>query len=142
MPDLDAVIEVVASLADRFPVFERPTEYMALWNKETYALYDGIVQTVTPDGETARYALDDYRACTNEYVVPQSTAKYTRNRLPSYMAGALARFNNNYAQLRPEGGGRPGDPAAAALLQPVPEHAQLVEIVHSVHASLALLERV
>jgi coenzyme F420-reducing hydrogenase alpha subunit len=39
---------------------------------------------------------------TNEYVVPQSTAKYTKFNRDSYFAGALARYNNNYKQLTPE----------------------------------------
>jgi coenzyme F420-reducing hydrogenase alpha subunit len=142
LPDLKAVVELVASLAGRFPAFERPTEYMALWNREEYGLYDGIVQTVTPDGVKQRYALDDYRSCTNEYVVPQSTAKYTRNRLPSYMAGALARLNNNHDQLHPQ-----AKKLAATLgLQPLCFNpylntaAQLVEVVHSVHEALRLMD--
>jgi len=141
LPDLRAVAEVVVSLAGRFPAFERPTEYMALSCREEYGLYDGIVQTVTPDGVKQRYALEDYRSCTNEYVVPQSTAKYTRNRLSSYMAGALARFNNNYARLHPE-----AKKLAATLgMRPLTFNpylntaAQLIEIVHSVHEGLRLM---
>jgi coenzyme F420-reducing hydrogenase alpha subunit len=142
LPDLKAVVEVVASLAGKFPAFERPTEYMALWSREEYGLYDGIVQTVTPDGVKQRYALADYRSCTNEYVVPQSTAKYTRNRLPSYMAGALARFNNNFEQLHPQA----RKLAARLGLAPLCFNpylntvAQLIEIVHSVHEGLRLMD--
>jgi len=38
---------------------------------------------------------------TNEFLLPQSTAKWAKFNRESYMAGALARFNNNSAQLTP-----------------------------------------
>ena len=61
-----------------------------------------------PDGKKQRYPVADYKKVTNEFMVPQSTAKYTKHNLTSYAAGALARFNNNYDKLHPEAktGGR------------------------------------
>ncbi len=141
-PDLEATLETVAALAPAIPAFDRPTEYMALASNDEYALYDGHVQTVLPDGNKALYAVGDYRSCTNEYVVPQSTAKYTRNRLGSYAAGALARFNNNHDQLHPE-----AKRAAARLgLKPICTNpymntvAQVVEVFHSAHESIRLID--
>ncbi|HOT24176.1 MAG TPA: Ni/Fe hydrogenase subunit alpha [Thermoleophilia bacterium] len=142
LPDLEATLETVVSLAPGIPAFDRPTEYIALSNDEGYALYDGMIQSVLPDGTKQRYALADYRQVTNEFVVPQSTAKYTKNKLDSYAAGALARFNNNYDMLVPE-----AKQAADALgLRPICTNpymntvAQVVEIVHSVHDSLRLID--
>jgi coenzyme F420-reducing hydrogenase alpha subunit len=144
MPDLEATLETVAALAPKIPVFDRPTEYMAVSSDEEYGLYDGYIQTTLPDGDRAKYALSEYRACTNEYLVPQSTAKYTKNRLESYAAGALARFNVNHDQLHPE-----AKKAASALeLTPICTNpymnsvAQVVEIVHSAHEGLRLLDEV
>lgn len=143
-PDLEATLETVAALAPRIPAFDRPTEYMAVSSDEEYGLYDGYVQTILPDGNRAKYAVSEYRTCTNEYVVPQSTAKYTKNRLESYAAGALARFNVNYDQLHPE-----AKKAAGALgIAPICTNpymnsvAQVVEIVHSTYETLRLLEEV
>ncbi len=143
LPDLKVVLEVLLSLRDKFPKFERPTEYMALHIKDEYAFYDGVIQTVMPDGTKEQYAVENYKDCTNEYMTRQSTAKWTRNKLPSYMAGALARFNNNADQLHPEA------KKVAKLLGLAPlcrnpylnTAAQAVEIVHSVHRSMELLEK-
>jgi coenzyme F420-reducing hydrogenase alpha subunit len=143
VPDLTATLETVKALAGAIPAFDRPTEYMALHDKSGYALYAGdTVQTVLPDGNKATYPVADYRKCTNEYMVPASTAKYTKNRIESYAAGALARFNNNYDQLRPE-----AKKVAADLgLKPIATNpylntvAQVVEIVHSYYESLALID--
>jgi len=142
VPDLLATLETVTALAPNIPAFERPTEYMALTADDEYGLYDGYVQTILPDGDRATYAVSDYRSCTNEYVVPQSTAKFCRNRLDSYAAGALARFNVNYDKLHPE-----AKKVAEALgMKPIVTNpyfntvAQVVEIVHSVHESLRLLD--
>jgi coenzyme F420-reducing hydrogenase alpha subunit len=143
-PDLDATAQTILSVADKIPSFERPTEYMALTSDQEYALYDGVIQTVMPDGTKQRWPVAEYRSCTNEYVVPQSTAKHTKNKMGSYMAGALARFNNNYDQLHPEA----KKLAAALNLKPLCFNpymnsvAQLVEIVHSVKDSIRLLDEV
>lgn len=142
LPALEATLETVAALAGGIPAFERPTEYMAVAADDEYGLYDGDVATVLPDGDRATYAVADYRSCTNEYVTPQSTAKYAKNRLDSYAAGALARFNVNHDLLRPE-----AKAAADSLgLAPICTNpymnsvAQVVEIVHSTHEGLRLLD--
>jgi len=143
-PDLDATVQTVLSVADKVPSFERPTEYMALSSDTEYALYDGVIQTVMPDGTKQRWPVAEYRSCTNEYVVPQSTAKYAKNKMGSYMAGALARFNNNYGLLHPEA----KKLAEALKFKPLCFNpymnsvAQLVEVVHSVKDSIRLLDEV
>jgi coenzyme F420-reducing hydrogenase alpha subunit len=115
---------------------------MAVSSDDEYGLYDGYVQTILPDGNRAKYAVADYRSCTNEYVSPKSTAKFAKNRLDSYAAGALARFNVNYDQLRPE-----AKAVAEKLgIQPICTNpymnsvAQVVEIVHSVYEGLRLID--
>jgi sulfhydrogenase subunit alpha len=143
LPDVKLALEVVASVADKFPSFERPTEYMAVHSDSEYGLYDGVVQTVMPDGTKETWQVEDYRRCTNEYMSPQSTAKWARNKMDSYMCGALARFNNNHAQLHPEA------VAVADLLGLKPlcfnpylnSAAQVVEIVHSIHEAIGLLDK-
>jgi coenzyme F420-reducing hydrogenase alpha subunit len=142
LPDLEATLVTVEALALNIPNFDRPTEYMAVSSDVEYGLYDGSIETVLADGSRARYEVADYRTCTNEYVSPRSTAKYTRNRLDSYAAGALARFNVNYDQLHPE-----AKKAAERLgIQPVYTNpyfntvAQVVEIVHSAHEALRLID--
>jgi coenzyme F420-reducing hydrogenase alpha subunit len=142
VPDLEATVETIAAVASKIPAFDRPTEYMAVSSDTEYGLYDGHVQTILADGDRAHYAVADYRSFTNEYVVPQSTAKYTRNRLESYAAGALARFNVNYDMLRPE-----AKKAAEALgIAPICTNpymnsvAQVVEVVHSVYEGVRLLD--
>jgi coenzyme F420-reducing hydrogenase alpha subunit len=142
VPDLEATLETVAALAPNIPAFDRPTEYVGLSNDENYGLYDGWIQSVLPDGTKQRYPVAAYRLVTNEFLVPQSTAKYTKNKLASYAAGALARFNNNYDMLVPE-----AKQAAEMLgLQPICTNpymntvAQVVEIVHSVYDSLRLID--
>jgi sulfhydrogenase subunit alpha len=142
VPDLEATLETVASLAGGIPAFERPTEYMAVSSDSEYGLYDGYVDALLPDGDRARYDVADYRSCTNEYISPLSTAKYTKNRLDSYAAGALARFNVNYDQLRPE-----AKAVAQSLgIQPICTNpfmnsvAQVVEVVHSAYEGLRLLD--
>jgi coenzyme F420-reducing hydrogenase alpha subunit len=142
MGDLGAILETVAGLADKFPVFDRPTEYIALHSDEEYALYDGDIQSVLPDGTKQVYEVADYRTCTNEYVDARSTAKYARNKLASYLVGALARFNNNHGQLHREARKLAGGLGLKGMcFNPYLNTAvQVVEIVHSVHESLRLLD--
>ncbi len=140
--DINALVETIASLAPKIPVFDRPTEYMAVSSKEEYGLYDGHVQTIMPDGTKESYEVADYRKITNEWVSPNSTAKYTKNKMDSYMAGALARFNNNYDQLHPE-----AKKVAEALgMKPLCTNpylnsaAQVVECAHNVYETISLID--
>jgi coenzyme F420-reducing hydrogenase alpha subunit len=135
--DVDATVELFASLA--WPQFERDTEYISLTRPDEYAFIDGEI--MSSDG--AKLPIESYRQVTNEYMVPHSTAKFTRFNRESYMVGALARFNNNYAQLHPRA------KAAAAALGMKPKvtntylnsGAQVVEIVHCIEDAILIIDQ-
>ena len=85
---------------------------------------------------------EDYLKVTNEFCVPHSTAKYTKNKRDSYMVGALSRFNLNHAQLSPR-----AKKAAQELGLKAPSHnpfmitvAQVVETVHALDDSIQLID--
>jgi coenzyme F420-reducing hydrogenase alpha subunit len=137
-PDLEATLALFKTL--KIPAFERETEYISLKSKEEYALYDGVIAST--DAGTTPVA--NYRNWTNEYLVPHSTAKYAKNVRDSYMVGALARFNNNHAQLSPR-----AKKVAGALGLEAPCYnsfmntvAQVVEVVHAVDESIRLIDEV
>jgi coenzyme F420-reducing hydrogenase alpha subunit len=142
VPDLEETLKTVKALAPAIPAFDRPTEYMGLHSKAGYALYDGEIQTVLPDGNKKIYPVSDYRNCTNEYMTAVSTAKFTKNRLESYAAGALARFNNNHEQLLPAAKKVAAELGLKAICTNpyMNTVAQVVEIVQSFHESLAIVE--
>ncbi len=96
--DLKALADVVKSLAGNFPNFTRETEYLALTYDKEYAFYDGHCMT-----NDIKKPIDvhEYKNVVNEFVVPQSTAKYGKFNRGSFMVGALARYNINYKQLSP-----------------------------------------
>ncbi|MCA9910122.1 MAG: nickel-dependent hydrogenase large subunit, partial [Anaerolineae bacterium] len=85
--DVDATVELFQTL--KVPQFERDTEYIALHKADEYAFIDGEIAST--DGGV--WPVEQYRDVTNEYMVPHSSAKHTHNARPSYMVGALARFN-------------------------------------------------
>jgi coenzyme F420-reducing hydrogenase alpha subunit len=95
MAIITTIADVVYSVADKVPAFENPTEYVSLREPEGYTFYDG--QIVSTDGHTAEIA--DWESVANEYVVPQSTAKWAKWHRDTYACGALARFNNNYDRI-------------------------------------------
>ncbi len=139
LPDLDATVNIVKSL--KIPEFERETEYVSLKHPQEYALYDGEIYS---SDSGASVPVSEYRSVTNEFTVPHSTAKWARWHRESYMVGALARVNNNYDQLHPA-----AQQAAETLGLRTPccnpymnNVAQVVEIVHCAHNSLAMLEQV
>ena len=135
--DVDATIELFQSLS--LPSFDRETEYIALHKEDEYCYMDG--ELVSSDSGV--WSLDKYRQVTNEYMVPHSTAKRTRNQRSEYMVGALARFNINHDKLHPRA------QAAAAALNLKPKCinpylisiAQVVEIVHSVEEAILLIDQ-
>jgi len=94
--DLKKLAEIVKSLAGGIPSFERETEYLALNDNEEYAFYDG--KCITTDINKT-LPVEGYKNIVNEFVVPQSTAKYGKFNRDSFMVGALARYNNNFNQL-------------------------------------------
>lgn len=142
LPDLEATIETLLSIADQIPVFSRPSEYIALSNDEDYAIYDGHIQSILPDGFKQRYAVSDYRSISNEYVSEWSTAKYCKNKLDSYMVGALARINNNYELLKPQAKVAAEKFALTSLTTNpyMNTIAQVVELVNDVYTSIELLD--
>ncbi|TFG48279.1 MAG: Ni/Fe hydrogenase subunit alpha [Candidatus Brocadiia bacterium] len=95
IPDVYAIADVVYSVAGNVPAFDRPTEYVSLYEPDYYAFYDKEI--VSTDG--FRAPVSDWEKVANEYVVDQSTAKWAKWHRSSYAVGALARFNNNYDQL-------------------------------------------
>ncbi len=127
-PDLQATVELISTF--KLPDFERETEYMALHHPDEYAMYDGDIIRSTKTGDTPVY---DYKTKIQEYVVSHSHAKHAESALGSYMVGALARFNVNYDQLRPEAKeaatamGLAGPPCYNPFMNNV---AQIVECVH------------
>ena len=142
LPDLEATIETLLSIADQIPVFSRPSEYIALSNDKNYAIYDGQIQSILPDGFKQRYAVSAYRSISNEYVSEWSTAKYCKNKLDSYMVGALARINNNYARLKPQAKAVAEKFSLTSLTTNpyMNTIAQVVELVNDVYTSLELLD--
>ena len=142
IPELAATVETLLSLKHKIPEFNRPTEYIALSNNENYAIYDGMIQSILPDKSIQRYPVSDYLSITNEYVSDWSTAKYCKNKLGSYMVGALARLNNNYDYLMPQ---------AKAIaeqfgMSPITSNpylntiAQVIELANDLYSALEILD--
>jgi len=136
--DLDATVELFKTLS--IPDFVRETEYIALKDPKEYAFINGEIAS-TDAGMTP---VTNYLEVTNEFCVPHSTAKYTRNKRDSYMVGALARFNINHDQLLPR-----AKRAAKELGLSAPCHnpfmitvAQVAETVHAIEDSINLIDRI
>lgn len=136
--DVELVADLLLELSEELPEFERETEFISLTHPDEYAFYDGTLYS----SDTGELAVSDYRDIVNEAVVEGSTAKFTAHNRDSYMVGALARLNNNAAQL---------GPMATAVadrfgLEPVCHNpylnnvAQLVEIAHLIEASITEID--
>ena len=98
VPKLEIIAELVMSLADKLPAFERDTEYVALVDPGVYTFYHGdIGSTDTPD----KMDIHEFELVANEYITKQSTAKWARWHRDSYAVGALARYNLNADYLLP-----------------------------------------
>ncbi|MHB1629694.1 MAG: Ni/Fe hydrogenase subunit alpha [Bacilli bacterium] len=98
IPDLSSLVDVLASLADLLPDFRRETEYVALVQPDRYTFYEGQIGSTDMAEPTP---LCEFESVVNEYVSPQSTAKWARWHRDSYAVGALARYNLNSAYLKP-----------------------------------------
>jgi sulfhydrogenase subunit alpha len=134
--DLDVTVNLFKKL--NIPEFTRETEYIALSNPNEYAFTTGQIAS----SDTGVTALENYLGVTNEFCVPHSTAKYTKNNRDSYMVGALSRFNVNHEQLLPQ-----AKRAAQELGLKAPCHnpfmitvAQLVESYHALEEAIDIID--
>ena len=98
IPDLKTIAEVMLGLADKLPAFERDTEYVALVEPGNYTFYHGDIGSTDLEGATP---VEEFESVANEYVSPQSTAKWCKWHRESYAVGALARYNLNAEHLLP-----------------------------------------
>lgn len=149
--EIDAQIKILEGMADdlmpllklaktlKLPDFTRETEYVALVSDDAeYPMLIGDIGST--DGK--RVSKKDYRASTNEFVDPRSSAKFTKWSRESVFVGALARFNLNYAKLHPKAKAY----AKEIGLKPVCHNpfmntmAQVVEIIHCYYHALAILK--
>ena len=81
----------------RSRISSRETEFVSLKGDGSYPFIGGDL--VSSDG--VRKQEHEYKAMTNEYLVEQSTSKWSRLSRESFAVGALARVNNNFALLHP-----------------------------------------
>jgi len=120
------------------PDFARATEFVSLQGDGSYPFIGGNL--VSTDGIVKKE--QEYALMTNEYLVEQSTSKWSRLSRQSFAVGALARVNNNFALLHPFA----QEISVSFGLKPVNHNsymnniAQLVECVHVVLDSLALID--
>ena len=120
------------------PDFVRETEFVSLKGEVSYPFIGGDL--ISTDGVTKKE--QEYKQMTNEYIVGQSTSKWSRLSRRSFAVGALARINNNFEFLHPAA----REVSLSFGLKPLNHNpymnniAQLVECVHVVNESLGLIE--
>jgi sulfhydrogenase subunit alpha len=136
--DLDIVLGLFKTL--KIPDFVRQTEYIALYDAKEYAFISGQIAS----SDAPAVSINDYLGVTNEFCVPQSSAKYTKNKRDAYMVGALARFNLNFKQLSPR-----AKKVAKELGISAPCYnpymitvAQLIETYHVLDDSIGLIDQI
>jgi len=127
MDDLKESVNLFKTLT--IPDFTRETEYIALKDTKEYAFISGDISST----DTGTVPITDYLKMTNEFCVPQSTAKFSKHNRSSYMVGALARFNNNYSQLLP-GAQKAAEELGLKAVCHNPYMITIAQIVESVHA--------
>ena len=138
VPDVNATVDTILSLAPKIPDFERKTEYVALSKPYEYAYIDGVIKS--SDGDVT--AISNYREKIKEYVVKHSAAKHVRGNNGPIFVGALARFNINHDLLS----SRAKETASKfGLKAPVYNPflntvAQLIELVHCVEDAAVIID--
>jgi coenzyme F420-reducing hydrogenase alpha subunit len=137
MDDMQETVRLFKGL--EIPNFTRETEYIALKDPDEYAFINGGISST----DTGIVPVSNYLEISNEFCVPQSTAKFSKHNRDSYMVGALARFNNNARQLLPA-----AQKAAEELgLKAVCHNpymisiAQIVETIHVIEDAISLIDK-
>lgn len=136
--DGEKTVKIIKKL--KFPEFKRPTQYLSLTNDSEYAFYDG---DLVVNGKQ-KTKIEDYKKLLTETVLDYSRAKVATINNKSYAVGALSRFNNNSDKLH-----KKAKLAANELGLKAPIHnpylntaCQLVEWVHCLEESIAILEKI
>jgi len=137
--DVDAGVELIASVADKFPNFEREREDLSLTHPDEYAFYNGQLKS----SKAGVIDIHDYEQFIHEKCVQHSTSKHAYNVDESLAVGALARFNNNHTQLNER-----GQKAAETIGLEAPcynpyanNFAQTVEIAHCFDEAMKLVDQ-
>ena len=139
---LQDVVDDLVQTAELFhqftlPAFSRETEFVSLKGSGDYPFIGGDL--VSTDGVVKKE--HEYRLMTNEYMVGQSTSKWSKLSRASLAVGSLARLNNNFAFLHTAA----QEVSLSFGLRPVNHNpymnniAQLVECVHVVMESIGLI---
>jgi sulfhydrogenase subunit alpha len=120
------------------PDFSRETEFVSLKGNNDYPFIGGDL--VSTDGVVKKE--NEYRLMTNEYMVEQSTSKWSKLSRASLAVGSLARLNNNFEFLHKAA----KEVSLSFGLKPVNHNpfmnniAQLVECVHVVMESIEMID--
>lgn len=125
----------------KYPKFSRPTTFVSLTNSKEYALYDGDIRVLSPDGQDRIIKAEKYTQNIKEIEEPYRAAKSATLDGKPFMVGALARINNNFDQL---------NPLAKGLLKgmgwQLPQYntfenitAQAIEVIHCIEEAKKLL---
>lgn len=120
------------------PDFARETEFVSLKGDGEYPFIGGDL--ISTDGVQKKE--HQYRQMTNEYIVEQSTSKWSKLSRKSFAVGALARLNNNFEFLHPMA----KEVSLRFGLKPINHNpymnniAQLVESVHVVAESISMID--
>ncbi len=136
--DIEATVETISGVLDKFPSFEREREDISLVRDDEYAIYNGELKS----SKAGQIDHRDYLEFIKEKCVEHSTSKHVYNVEESFAVGALSRFNNNSAQLNEF-----GVAAAKALGLEAPCHnpylnnvAQVVEAAHAYQEAVNCLD--
>ena len=73
--DLFFILDILLSVKQNIPSFERNTEYISVYSDDEYGLYEGSVKS----SDTGLHKVDDYESLTNEFVVKHSTSKHSKH---------------------------------------------------------------
>jgi sulfhydrogenase subunit alpha len=138
---VEVLADVVLSLAGKLPDFQRPTEYIAVREKGVYSFYHGAIASTDVNELTD---IHRFESVTNEYVSPQSTAKWCKWHRESYAVGALARFNINAEFLLPKAQelARKFGLAKGACNPYLNNVAQVIELAQVIEHSIQLIDGV
>ncbi len=97
LPKAIGLAELFAKL--KYPKFERKTEFVSLFSKNEYAIYDGEISI---SGKKSKIDVYDFLKKVKEFQVAEDAVKRTALDEKPYMVGAIARINNNGKQLNPK----------------------------------------